>query len=309
MIFTRPVASFDRSTLLALAHAAARAYQRSMDAWGRQINAAPDDTTAKLIIAATHWAFAGAQSIEVPHKLAAALMATNARGALEGARMPWSAFELRIPPGLLRTQTGDDVFSVLVSETPAWMPVIQTGNRAGLNVVYLDARSTGHVALTDLAELGSLEGVESLAAMEEHVGPSVDPERYDLAHENRLRLMLARLITGAILLINTARAEKAEAYPRLPLRPSKRPGELRPNVHRLHRTVTIDCAQAVRDYVAGGGARNSPSVTTLVRGHWRQQPHGPRRELRRAQWIEPFWRGDGPLASRTVRLRAEEGEP
>lgn len=28
-----------------------------------------------------------------------------------------------------------------------------------------------------------------------------------------------------------------------------------------------------------------------VMGHWRKQPHGPNRELRRRQWISPYWRG------------------
>lgn len=33
-----------------------------------------------------------------------------------------------------------------------------------------------------------------------------------------------------------------------------------------------------------------------VRGHWRNQPHGPGRMYRRLQWIEPFWKGP-PLAA------------
>lgn len=34
----------------------------------------------------------------------------------------------------------------------------------------------------------------------------------------------------------------------------------------------------------------APSVATLVRGHWRNQPYGPRHTLRRLTWIQPFWR-------------------
>ena len=29
----------------------------------------------------------------------------------------------------------------------------------------------------------------------------------------------------------------------------------------------------------------------MVRGHWRNQAHGPKRELRRLKWIEPYWKG------------------
>lgn len=39
---------------------------------------------------------------------------------------------------------------------------------------------------------------------------------------------------------------------------------------------------------AGGGA---PTVQFLVRGHWRNQAWGPRASLRRATWIQPFWKG------------------
>ena len=36
-----------------------------------------------------------------------------------------------------------------------------------------------------------------------------------------------------------------------------------------------------------------------VRGHWRAQPYGPGRELRRAQWIEPYDKGKGLLTEET----------
>lgn len=43
----------------------------------------------------------------------------------------------------------------------------------------------------------------------------------------------------------------------------------------------------------------------VVRGHWRQQPHGPARSERRLQWIEPHWRGpeDGPEKSAVYDVR------
>lgn len=33
------------------------------------------------------------------------------------------------------------------------------------------------------------------------------------------------------------------------------------------------------------------SARFIVRGHWRNQVHGPQRSLRRRQWIQPFWKG------------------
>jgi len=49
-------------------------------------------------------------------------------------------------------------------------------------------------------------------------------------------------------------------------------------------------------------------VRTRVSGHWRNQPYGPQRSLRRRQWIEPFWRGpeDGPLGPTKHLLTVSE---
>jgi len=43
----------------------------------------------------------------------------------------------------------------------------------------------------------------------------------------------------------------------------------------------------------------------LVRGHWRQQPYGPQRKLRRMTWIDPFVKGpeDKPFDERTTIWR------
>lgn len=51
----------------------------------------------------------------------------------------------------------------------------------------------------------------------------------------------------------------------------------------------------------------------MVRGHWRLQPYGPRRTLRRAQWIDPYVKGpeDKPLDVRPTVWRAhadQEGQ-
>jgi len=44
----------------------------------------------------------------------------------------------------------------------------------------------------------------------------------------------------------------------------------------------------------------------MVRGHWRLQPYGPQRTLRRAQWIDPYVKGpeDKPLDVRPTIWRA-----
>lgn len=40
-----------------------------------------------------------------------------------------------------------------------------------------------------------------------------------------------------------------------------------------------------------GTSRGPVTIRTLVAGHWKAQPYGPKRALRKTIWIEPFWRG------------------
>lgn len=44
------------------------------------------------------------------------------------------------------------------------------------------------------------------------------------------------------------------------------------------------------------GAGNKLTHRVMVRGHWRNQPHGPKNSLRRLTWIQPHWKGDESLA-------------
>lgn len=61
--------------------------------------------------------------------------------------------------------------------------------------------------------------------------------------------------------------------------------------------VRVDVRSAVRDYVERGGS--PPSVQSLVRGHWKRQPHGPELSLRKWIHVEPYWRGpeDAPIVA------------
>jgi len=45
------------------------------------------------------------------------------------------------------------------------------------------------------------------------------------------------------------------------------------------------------------GAGMSLTTRHMVRGHWRNQPWGPHRSLRRMKWIEPHWRGPDTAAA------------
>jgi len=61
--------------------------------------------------------------------------------------------------------------------------------------------------------------------------------------------------------------------------------------YRLSTPVTIDHTKHVRDYILGK-TNKKYTARWLVRGHWRNQPFGPKREKRYRKFIEPYWKGD-----------------
>ena len=109
-------------------------------------------------------------------------------------------------------------------------------------------------------------------------------ERYMLAFGN----LLANLLTYI------------EAHGDLPSEKRKHGAPPQP-VERIHkdrplyevgRTIKLD--GGIRKALAEAGedrARWKLASRFIVRGHWRNQPYGPKRELRKRTWIEPFFKG------------------
>ena len=58
--------------------------------------------------------------------------------------------------------------------------------------------------------------------------------------------------------------------------------------------MPVEIAKAIRQ--RGPSLERDLTVRHVVRGHWRMQPYGEGRAQRRATWIAPFWRGEGPPA-------------
>jgi len=56
----------------------------------------------------------------------------------------------------------------------------------------------------------------------------------------------------------------------------------------------IKLARELRDaarFGAGTTTKARLSARFVVRGHWRNQAHGPKQALRRRQWVAPYWKG------------------
>lgn len=247
------------------------------------------------------WAKWGAQSVIMPHTFAAALMASESRGAIEGQQLPWPAFEIQVPRGLLHSSHGE-VVTVLICEIPSTITVVGKYLDHRLCVGYLDTQSWG---VNTYRDVGHMLNEQEVNAYYDDPDRDLSPglaEDFDADVEFRLWKMLARLIAGVVLTINTARIDKPTAFPTRP--PHVKRDELRANTVQIGAPLKIDCRQVISDYMSGN-RRSSPALTFLVRGHWRNQAYGPQRALRRPLWIHPHYKGEGPMAIRPTHIGGE----
>lgn len=229
------------------------------------------------------WGESACPRVIVPHKLAANLMATNCGD--DPAAMtcaPWSAYTVEIPPELVRVEIDGRMVSFDV--IAVWR------NIEGASYIHVQSR-------TDTAAFGG----PLVFPVPDFDGES--PWSADDTAMKRATECLQRLVIGVELEMSVPSNVKR---PRVPARHKAGTGDGKgTNVHRLVRAVTVDCREAISDFISGE-RRKTPAMSWLTRGHWRQQPHGPNWSLRRWQQIEPHWNHRGaPVAMRPHRLRDE----
>jgi len=250
------------------------------------------------------WAVHAFQRITTSHTFAAALMCSDAdRSALESIQKQWRAFMVVVPDGMLVIRgknSGDPYFDfgrILLAtyEGRSRMILLATNIRTQDGSTVFVSTYDEAPTFTDLLMLE----------------PDAELEKDD--QSRRLMVMAKRLVAGLLLSLQHEPnfvSRNVEARP-----PSKkhRDGEPAHRIVNVGRPLTVDCRDAVRRYIeegkgkrkSGHGAYSPPTVQVLVRGHWRQQPHGPRSSLRKRMWITPFWRGPEDAIIRTRPLKPE----
>jgi hypothetical protein len=264
------------------------------DKYQQVLAMSPHNQTAFNMLRA--WAQHATQSVAMPEKFAAALAATDGRGVLDGCRMPWPAFEIQVPVGLIPVPGNrGDVTSILVAgRSPEWL-ALKAGGHLDEDGVIVSLFGGERVCTTMFRSLSDL------ARSSENVSDWAAPG--SLSEMQRVWEIVTKIVAGVLLHIEQCRAESSSAYASRPMRMKN--GRLRLSQHVVGSAMklTVDARQIVRDFVLGV-RRSAPSVTTLVRGHWTNQPHGPGRTLRRLQWIQPYWRGEGPVLIRETKIGA-----
>lgn len=270
----------------------------------------PDDNIEQLLLqyvgdqlALGCWAMSGFPVVTMDHRTAALLMSTRIRpdDAEEFVRPPWPAWLIKVPTPLL-TIGGDTT-----SEDASLLLV------AGVEV---DRELSWFTALFSDSgvELFNCNVPTRLLATKDLAGVS-EYERWDMGREwassdERSNQLSRALIVGTCLhLSGDPRKRVAEPVQDgvtvTSRRTQPRIGDHLPSYDEfeLRSSINIDLHHVIRDYVRHGG--KSPSIQTLVPGHWKRVAHGPAHSLRRMQHIQPYWRGplDAPISARCEVMR------
>lgn len=250
--------------------------------------------TQRVCAWAAEWARLAFPTVQLSHKYAAALMCT-AVPPVDDADIvpPWPYFLVHVPSGLL-TILASDGRPIEIDR---------------ISCIYHREHWSIHAITTDIMlsmPWKHTSFMRDASAVREHVEGAVFDEHQQalMKHDERALVVIGRLLLNICLAFsdpgNVRMIGKGHA-PRAPLS-TQRPPNLTSRMFELGAPVKVDCRQYVRSYIAGD--RAGLSVRMLVRGFWRNQPHGPGQSLRRRQWIEPYWKGDigAPILTRDHEL-------
>lgn len=239
------------------------------------------------------WADQAFPQIVMGHKYCAALLATTVPpDLLVDVKPPWRAFLIEMPDKLLFVdQEGEQkaVTRVLVQ-----VVVNSSGEEVWNFIAYTEGSITlwQHGAdlkrmLRDDLDNGCWNGCNFLVPLENQ--------------DKRVSSLLGRLIANTCIAMSNPENVKGPRENKKPNHKGKKRESDEPTVRTyvLGKPISLDCREAVRDYVEGRRGK-SPSVQVLVIGHWKMQPYGPKSSLRKLIWREPFWRGpeDAPILVR-----------
>lgn len=244
-----------------------------------------------------HWFSAGLPRVSVGHRLAASFCATRVpEDCAAEALLPWPAFAIDVPRGIIPIKQRDDLW---VAHVIAFPQMMVTGLEAQCFFMVTAHDSVRGVRADKASPLGGpVLSTRDIARYAEGLLVSRDY----FARERGLAL---RLALGVILELSAHRPASARASGGVPLRRSRH-GEPQCTMVRLTRDVKVDCRQHVRDYIRGVSDR-ALSVQHMVRGHWKMQTHGEGGRERKFIHVEPYWRGpdDAPIALKNHVLTGE----
>lgn len=211
------------------------------------------------------WMYSGFPKLEVGHKLAASLCMTDVPDDIE-VMAPWKAWSLIVPPGLFGEKPGEETYARIwcIGAEPHFF-IMNTGDILG-----------------PFTRKGWLEMFKDAEKAVSSIGYSIDS-----------------LIRGACLALANPNEYKRQTLKEKVAGGIKKPQrdgdpDFSATRFMLSAPVMVDARPHLLDFVSGKSRKpggGSPTVQFFVRGHWRNQAHGPRLSLRKQMRIEGYWKG------------------
>ena len=282
------------------------------------------------------WHEHGRPCVRLDGKLAASQMASDVSvdmlDELNTLEAPWPSFVIRLPQDIvMRDERGRDYTAIGVHRFVIEAPEEDVVKKVNQSMVDSGAPESVQTLMHRMqeatqarAEGGPLWGLYLLTAdgeggyqeeatLGQFMGKQdrmyfMHPEEEFAPEARRLIEVSARLAAGVCFMIHDSKIRRVS---------EKKKDKNRWRLSKLPETaefivggdirVSIDCREAVSDYVCGQ-RKAMPKVQWLVRGHWRWQPYGPKRSLLRRQFIEPYWKGpeSAPILTRSHVLENDE---
>ena len=220
------------------------------------------------------WAQGGRPTVVMPATYAAALCATATHAEqLAKVSSPMSAFVIDVADGLLPVDnpSGPDFVTRIL--------VFRHEHRLH------DELAWAYMAWTKLTLTLWRFGVDAPSLLPADIVSR--PEVIELASfplaitdlDRRTSTMIGRLIVNTCLAMTDPANVKVKA-----------------SVHHVGRRLEVDLREEVKAYCRGE-TRKSPEIGGWVSSHWKTQPYGPAKSLRKWIFVEPYWRGpEGSIA-------------
>lgn len=285
-------------------------------------NSNPDDERRLVsrLYWSTRWYSFGCPAVTIDRNLAASLMTTEiAEELIDAVRPPWDCFTVRLPADLME-EAGIPFTHLIIHR---YVLTFETNNfdeapESARGVVERLKEHLQKKSGTVWAFFGSSDEADYLMEIEKlavllgkEEGEYLVADSFDIGilPENRLVHALARLVVGICHLAENPNAMRRKSikkkqhqrwrFSKLPLTTEY--------VLAADVPVKVDCTEAIGAYIRGD-RKALPRFQYLVRGHWRNQVHGPGRMARKRIWIQPYWKGpeDMPRLFREHRFEGAE---
>jgi hypothetical protein len=283
------------------------------------------------------WARHGYNVFELSTDFTAAILLTDAKELdITSVRLPFAGLLMLVPDSFARGAEGGSYTKIHIHEIPR-SDVRQLKAASKIEQAMKDlSRRDRRTLLDDLAasptfgkpasksllpddpadtvlHIYASDGTHSLTTMIERKGltwASFDdlPSGVNDDTDQEVQQTLRQIVFGALAYTSTV---ERSVEPRDPTATKRKPSDKPRATHwTVGRTIKIDprLVRAVRD-----GSRD-PAFRLkhrhIVRGHYRNQAHGPKHSLRTSKWIAPYWKGpeEGARLVHTYVLDSETSD-